>query len=145
MWIERLTNSPVTHAIELTARFAEQRHRILAENVANIDTPDYHTKQLDPELFRASLGKALERARASGEKRLELRGDAQTSTTPDGGLTVKPAVEPAPNILFHDGRNAHLEKLMAGVQENALTYSLATRLLGKRFDSLLTAIRGRVV
>lgn len=145
MWIERLTNSPVTHAIELTARFAEQRHRILAENVANIDTPDYHTKRLDPTEFQAGLREALERARASGEKRLELRGDAQTSTTPDGGLTVKPAVEPAPNILFHDGRNAHLEKLMAGVQENALTYSFATRLLSKRFDSLLTAIRGRVV
>ena len=145
MWIERLTNSPVTHAIELTARFAEERHKVLAENVANIDTPDYHTKQLDPQRFQSSLAEALEQADAGGERRLDLRGDAQISTTPDGGLAVKPAVEPAPNVLFHDGRDAQLEKLLAAVQSNALDYSLATKLLGKRFDSLLTAIRGRVV
>ena len=55
MWIERLTTSRVTHALELTARFAEERHKVLAENVANIDTPDYQTKRLDPEVFQNTL------------------------------------------------------------------------------------------
>jgi flagellar basal-body rod protein FlgB len=144
MWIEKLTQTPTTHALELAARFAEERHKVLAENVANIDTPDYHTKQLDRDAFQATLGAALRRAEASGDERLELRGNAQVRTTPDGGLEVKPTVEPAPNILFHDGRNANLEKLMAGVQENALTFNLAMRLLDRRFDGMLTAIRGRV-
>jgi flagellar basal-body rod protein FlgB len=144
MWIERLTASPLTHAIELTARFAEERHRILAENVANIDTPDYHTKRVDGDVFQAALRAALQRAEAEGRQRLELRGNAQVTTTPTGRLEVKPVVEPADNILFHDGGNASLEKLMTAVQENALTYSLATRLLEKRFNALLTAIRGRI-
>jgi len=143
MWIDRLTNSPTTHAIELTARFAEERHKILAENAANIDTPDYHSKRLDPGAFERSLGEALERAKSGGEKRLELRGDAQFSTGADGGVQVAPTIEPAPNILFHDGRDAHLEKLMTAVQQNALSYNLATTLLEKRFNGLLTAIRGR--
>jgi flagellar basal-body rod protein FlgB len=144
MWIERLTSSPLTHAIELTARFAEERHKILAENIANIDTPDYHTKRLDPQPFQTALHDALQRATTDGSERLELRGDAQVSTTPEGQLDVNPAVEPADNILFHDGRNASIEKLMTALQENALTYSLATRLLDKRLNGLLTAIRGRV-
>ena len=143
MWIERLTNSPLTHAIELTARFAEERHKVLAENVANIDTPGYHTKRLDPDVFQRALGEALNRARASGDRRLELRGDAQVWSMPDGRLVTKPVVEPAPNILFHDGRNASLEHLMTAVQENALRYSLAVKLLSQRFGALLTAIRGR--
>ena len=143
MWIERLTTSRVTHALELTARFAEERHKVLAENVANIDTPDYRTKRLDPEAFQNTLKDALQRAGGSGARVLELRGEAQVSTMPDGRMVVKPQVRPADNILFHDGRNASLETLMTGVQQNALDYSLATRLLSKRFNGLLTAIRGR--
>jgi flagellar basal-body rod protein FlgB len=143
MWIERLTTSRLTHALELTARFAEERHKVLAENIANIDTPDYHTRRLDPEAFQTTLKEALEQAESSGERRLELRGGAQVSTTPGGSLAVRPQVRPADNILFHDGRNASLETLMTDVQQNALDYSLATRLLSKRFQGLMSAIRGR--
>jgi len=72
-----------------------------------------------------------------------LRGNAQVSTTPDGQLQVRPAVEPAENVLFHDGRNASLEKLMTDAQENALTYELVTRLLSRHYHMLHSAIRGR--
>ena len=144
MWIERLTTSRTTHAIELAARYAEERHKILAENAANIDTPDYQTKILDPGAFQQALKESLERAAGARQNRLELRGEAQVSTTPDGGLTVKPRVRPAENLLFHDGRNAMLEKLMTDVQKNALEYQLASRLLSKRYQGLLTAIRGRL-
>ena len=143
MWIDRLTSSAGTHALELAARHAEERHKILAENVANIDTPDYHTKRLSPEAFQQSLKDALEQAHSKGEDRLELRGEAQVSTDREGRLLVEPEVEPAPNILFHDGSNAQLEELMTGVQDNALRYNLAMTLLGKRYDGLLKAITGR--
>jgi flagellar basal-body rod protein FlgB len=143
MWIERLTTSRLTHALELTARFAEERHTVLAENVASIDLPDYRTKRLDPAVFQKTLKDALQRSDSSGTRVLELRGEAQVSTTPDGSLAVKPQVRPADNILFHDGRNASLETLMTDLQQNALNYSLATKLLGRRFSGLLTAIRGR--
>lgn len=144
MWIERLTNSATLHGLELAARFAEQRHKLLAENVANIDTPDYQTKQLDADLFRRTLGSALDDAKASGSRRLDLRGDAQVSTTPDGRLVTKPTEKPAQNVLFHDGRNASLETLMTDVQKNALEYEMATRLLRGKFQSILTAIKGKL-
>jgi len=143
MWIERLLTSRTTRAIELTAQFAERRHGILAENVANVATPDYHTQRLDPEKFQAALRDALRRAEATNQGRLDLRGNAQFSTTADGRIAVKPAREPAPNVLFHDGTNARLETLMADVAQNALSYELATNLLRGRFNAMLTAIRGR--
>jgi flagellar basal-body rod protein FlgB len=143
MWIERLTTSRTTHALELAARFAEERHKVLTENVANIDTPDYHTRRLDVGAFQTALKDALERSEGCEAQVLELRSQAQVSTTPEGRLTVKPERRPADNILFHDGRNASLERLMTAVQQNALDYNLATSLLRKRFDGLLTAIRGR--
>ena len=79
----------------------------------------------------------------AGIDRLDLRGEAQVSTDREGRLQVEPEVEPAPNVLFHDGRNAQLEELLTGVQDNALRYNLAMTLLGKRYEGLMKAIKGR--
>ncbi len=144
MWIERLTASRTTHALELSARFAEQRQRVLAENLANVDTPDYHTQRLDPRAFQASLAAALERAKPGRADPLELRDNAQFAVGADGAVRVRPVREPAPNVLFHDGTNARLETLLTDVAENALHYELATALLRGKYETLLRAIRGRI-
>ncbi len=144
MWMERLLNSPTTHALELTAQFAEQRHRVLVENIANIDTPGYRSRRLDPKHFAQVLRGALERARHDGRKTLELRGDAQFATTPDGRLVSRPMTEPPPNVLFHDGTDARLEQLMSDLGDNALLHSLSLRMLRGRFNAVLMAIRGRL-
>ena len=144
MWIDRLLASRTTRAIELSAMFAEQRHRVLAENLANVDTPDYHTRHLDPQAFQASLQTALDRAARANEGRLELRGNAQFATGAGGRTETRPDVEPPENVLFHDGTNVRLEKLVANINENALYYEMATNLLRGRYQGMLSAIRGKV-
>jgi len=144
MWIDRLLACRTTRAIELSAIFAEHRHGVLAENLANVDTPDYHTRHLDPKAFQASLQTALARADRADESRLELRGNAQFATGPGGRIETNPSVEPPENVLFHDGTNARLEKLVANINENALYYEMATNFLRGRYQSLLSAIRGKV-
>ncbi len=144
MWIDRLTSSRTTNAIELSARFAEQRQRVLADNLANIDTPDYHTKRLDPEAFQGSLRQAMDRAKQTRSRRLELRDNRQFSHGRQGRIETCPDTEPAPNALFHDGTNARLERLLTDVAENSLSYNLSTTLLRGRFQGLLRAIKGKV-
>lgn len=153
--LDRILCDPTGQAAELSARFAEHRQRLLAENIANIDTPDYQTRRLDPSAFEQSLREALDTAlaqrRAAAEgaagaspsPRLELRGNAQVSTRPDGSMVVTPEVEPASNALFHDGTNARLERLTADAAQNQMQYELATSLLRQRLASILQAIRGR--
>jgi flagellar basal-body rod protein FlgB len=144
MWINRLTSSRTTQALELAAQFAERRQGVLAENLANIDTPDYHTQRLDPEAFEVSLRKALDEPVTKGGQRLELRGNAQFSTGADGTIEAQPVRTPAPNVLFHDGTNARLEQLLTDVTANSLSYDLSTSLLKSKLDEVLSAIRGRV-
>lgn len=150
MWIDRLTNSRTTHALELAAQFAEQRQSVLAENVANVDTPGYRTKRLDAAAFQASLREALQRGATAGSGsdaaggRLDLRESAQIACTPAGSLRTTPVEEPADNVLFQDGTNASLEQLVADTNANALQYEMAMNLLKGRLDGLLRAIRGRV-
>lgn len=151
MWIDRILTSSITRGIELSARFIEDRHRVLVENVANIDTPGYASKRLDPQAFRTSLKEAIERADAlrAGEKRtgralLDLRGNAQFTTDSSGNVEMKPEVEPAANILFHDGTNARLETLMSEVADNSLWHQFIMNQLHGRYDGVLKAIRGRI-
>ncbi len=144
MWIDRLTASRTTSALELAAQFADHRQRVLAENLANIDTPDYATRRLDAQPFQTSLRDALDQSRQAGDARLKLRGNAQFSTGLDGRATARPSLTPAQNILFHDGTNARLEQLLSDVAQNSLSYEMATSLLRSRLDGLMRAIRGRV-
>lgn len=151
MWIDRIVTSSVTRGIELSARFVESRHRVLAENVANIDTPGYARKRLDPEAFQASLKEAMERVDAlspaqkrTGRALLDLRGNAQFTTNFRGDIEVTPEIEPAENILFHDGTNARLETLMSEVAANALSHQFLMNQLHGRYDGVLKAIRGRI-
>lgn len=140
MWFDRVLDSSARQAVEFAAKFAEERHKVLVENVANIDTPDYRMKRLDPESFHAALGDSLRAARTGAEMRLK---GGQVSSGADGRVTVRPASEPAANVLFHDGTNARLETLMTDVQDNAMNYDLMINLLKGRFNTLLSAIRGR--
>ena len=143
MWIDRLSASRTTQALQLAAQFAEQRQRVLAENLANIDTPGYHTQRLDPEAFQTSLSKALDTAEAHHTAQLDLRDNAQFSTGPDGRVQARPTQTPAPNVLFHDGTNARLEQTVSDAAANSLSYDLATNLLRSKLDALMQAIRGR--
>ncbi len=142
-WIDRLLANRTTHALELSAQFAEARHRVLAENAANVDTPDYVSQRLDADAFAGSLRTALDEAGKTNATRLELRGNAQFEHDDGGRLVVQPVEEPAQNVLFHDGTNAHLERLMGDVASNSLAYEMSTALLRGRFETMLRAIRGR--
>ncbi len=142
-WIDRILASRTTRAVELATQFTEQRHRVLSENVANIDTPDYHTQRLDPDAFRQSLREALDASRHDRWQRVELRRNPQFMHNAHGQLRVDPDVEPAQNKLFHDGTNARLEQLMTSAAENALHHQLALNLLKSRYNRMMSAIRGR--
>ncbi len=144
MWIDRIMSSPTRQALELAAQFTEQRQKVLAENLANLDTPNYHTQRLDVPAFQKSLREALQQAPPTGTRRLNLRDNAQFSTGPNGRTQVRPTREPAPNVLFHDGTNARLEELLGDVAKNSLSYEMATSLLRGKYEDLLRAIRGRV-
>lgn len=149
MWIDRLLSCPKRQALELTARYAERRQAVLAENLANIDTPDYQTRRLEARDFQQALHDAWQRAERddgagpSASRGLELRG-RQVFTDRDGTLVVRPEVEPAANVLLHDGTNARLEELIGQASENALTYQFAVARLKAGFETLMSAIRGRV-
>ncbi len=131
-------------ALVKSLAFDEARLKVIAENVANAETPGYRAKQLDVAAFRSSLRDAMEARRNDPTAPLEVRAGDEVRTDAQGYLRVTASEKPVENILFHDGTNVSIERQMADLAETGLMHDLATRLLQNRTDGLRKAIRGTV-
>jgi len=130
--------------MEKMLAFTQARHRMLSENVANVDTPGYKTRHLDAQAFQRALREALNGRAETRSAQFRIADTDQFRQDGEGRLVVTPTVEPAENILFHDRTNMRIEKQMAMMAENAMMHQAVTELLRARFEVLLKAIRGRV-
>lgn len=130
-------------------RYSAQRHKFLAHNVANIDTPYFKPTDVRPRDFQAALGEAIDERRARwGGHRGDLNFRSGNGIRPGVDTLGRPSfdLEPAPtheNILFHDQNDRSLERLMQDLVENTATFQLASQLHKTRTDLLNTAIRER--
>ncbi len=126
-------------------RFAGQRQRLIAHNIANAETPDFQPMDVSVSSFQKMLGEAIDKRRQSGR---ELSGPLSWGETPeikkrtDGTLKLQPAT-PQDNILFHDRNNRDTERLMQDNVENGLVFRMSSELLRSRYDILRSAIAQR--
>lgn len=144
--IADLAHAGATPVLEQMMRFTAQRQRLLAHNVANIDTPDFVPLDVSPRSFQAALRDAVKSRRASG--RLD-GGDVSTFTTREiertasGDLRLRPGTASG-NVLYHDRNNRDFEGLMQDLAENGMAFRVASDLLRREMDVLRVAISQRV-
>ena len=132
MFIERLLNQGNAPLLERTLEFTAARHRLIAENVVNVDTPNYQQKDMSLETFQAML-----------RRRVEDRRNAAPGAT--GFNDISGELEhPERGILFHDGNNRSMEQLMSDQAKNALLHNMVVELLKKQYGALESALRERI-
>jgi flagellar basal-body rod protein FlgB len=143
--IKGITNAGAIPVLERTMQFAAQRHGILANNIANLSTPGFRPADVSVANFQEHLAEAIyQRRTAHGN----TGGDLPLEDTADiaferDRLTLKP--EPiGDNILFHDGNDRNVERIMQGLVENFMAFRVAAQFIRREFDSLNTAIRERL-
>ena len=134
MFIERLLDQGSGPLLEQTLRFTAERHRLIAEDVVNVDTPNYRQKDLSVEKFQSLLRDRVETRREAGVggERVGFDDVAAELETPQRG------------ILFHDGNNRSMEQLMSDQAKNAMMHNLCVELLRKQCQSLEMALKERV-
>lgn len=138
-----ITSGGAFPMLDKTLAFTEARNRMLAENVANITTPGYRTKQLSVESFQSALKGATER-RSSKDRSFRLASTREFEVDDLGFLRTRPSEEPAENLLFQDGTNARVERQMAMLAENAMMNQVTAEILKGYYGGVSKAIRGRV-
>lgn len=141
MQITGLINAGAEQVLESSLRFAAQRQRLIAHNIANITTPDFRPVDVSPAAFQKALRQAVDARRQSGQFSLptsgQVRGDAR------GELTLKPAPS-TDHVLFHDRNNRDVESLMRDLAENSTAFRVSADLLRGQVDLVRSAISGRV-
>jgi len=144
MFNELFNNDRTIPVLDSMMSFTQARHKMLTENIANIDTPGYRTQNLDAKAFQQQLAKAV--AQQQEDRSAELSFESTTQIQPIGGgqLRFTPTREPAENVLFHDKTNARIERQMAMLAENTMMHQATTELLVGRYQSMLKAIRGQI-
>ena len=115
-----------------------QRTAVLANNIANADTPNYKAQDID---FRAVLAGTA----GAGANALPLATTSATHVSTAGaagaaGPGLKYRVPLAPSL---DGNTVDVQMEQAAFADNSVRYQAALSFLSSKFKDLMTAITGQ--
>jgi len=99
-------------------KVAADRQQLVATNMANVDTPGYHTKDID---FQAAMKQVMDQGDLA-------RLDPASTKVVD--LPERP-----------DGNNVNIDRESMMMSETQLQYQLGVQLVKGEFHQLLTAIK----
>ena len=123
--------------------FSAARHRVLVNNVANIDTPFYKVQDLPQQEFRDLLHRSIE----SRDKRTVRLFDFEESSSirerRNGDLDVSVVPSDLPGILRHSENNVNPEREATKLVRNAGMHNALTQLIAQEFNLLDAAVRER--
>ncbi len=131
-----ITDLPLFSMLRTRMQWHQERQRLLAENVANADTPNFRPRDLAPLQFdRTTPTRSLGRARSHRSRATSPRPTASSSqfqAARFGGYEVRPT-----------GNAVNLEDEMIKVAANQMDYQAATTLYTRSLGLIKTAIGKR--
>lgn len=110
----------VSAALNIALDGLSLRQRVIADNVANIDTPGFTASTVD---FESSLRSALADGQVAGAGVTPVTGTASTPVGPNGN-------------------NVDLQTETVTAMQSVFQYQLLTRAVGDRYSLITTAIGG---
>lgn len=134
-----ITDLPTLSALRAKMQWHQERQRVLAENIANSDTPNFRPRDLVEPTFDknglpppgAPMG-TLPMARTSASHMAAVGGGPSFPQNRNGGFETRPA-----------GNAVNLEDQMLKVSQNQMDYAAATTLYSRSLNLLKTAIGKR--
>lgn len=113
-----------------------QRASVLANNVANADTPGYKARDLDfGEMLKARMGDTTSQVSMQTSSSSHMQGLAQADSI--NGLKYRTPTQPS-----IDGNTVDADREKTEFARNTMEFQAAFEFLNGRIKSLLTAIKG---
>ena len=121
----------VTEGLGAALDLYQARHQVLAENIANSETPGYRARDIE---FAEQLAAALSKS----EQGTKTAGDPKTVASP---IHVEPTVDRNAAVK-PDGNSVALDLQVGKLSENAFKIEALTQILSARYASLKQVIDG---
>lgn len=120
---------------EKALSFRSDRASVLANNLANVDTPNFKSRDLD---FRQALSQQMGGSQVFSATTTSARHiDASTISTDDNSLLYRTPHQPS-----IDGNTVEDQIEHAEYMKNALAFQSSFQFLNSKFQGLRSAIRG---
>jgi len=124
-----MIETPLMRGLERVLDQSAFRHQVIATNLANVDTPGYHTRDIRP------FAGEIEQAMAGEEPSFAGSSFAGSVFTPVAheirGLMERP-----------DGNNVSVERESLLLAQNQLRFTVAVAFLKEQFHTISSAISG---
>ncbi|AGA70257.1 flagellar basal-body rod protein FlgB [Desulfitobacterium dichloroeliminans LMG P-21439] len=128
-------NTPMFNVLEKSMDAASLRQKVLADNIANVDTPDFKRSDVD---FDTLLGQAI--GKVDGELPLKVTAERHLQKTE---LNTSGVVNDESTTYRNDGNNVDIDREMVNVAENGIYYNSVTRAISAQLSNLRTVIGQR--
>jgi flagellar basal-body rod protein FlgB len=121
------SSTPLLSTLESYLKLTTSREQAISGNMANIDTPGYHTRDID---FNGELNKAMSGVLSQSEDGTE-------------SLHLSPVVREVSGLMERpDGNNVSLDREGLLMSETQLQYQIGVQLVKHQFHQILSAISG---
>ncbi|MGI5839079.1 MAG: flagellar basal body rod protein FlgB [bacterium] len=131
----KIFNAPSLKILERAMDGSSLRHKVIANNIANVNTPDYKRSDVQ-------FGTHLMRSLQEGAQ-LALTHPRHQSPADDGAGRRQPRIVIDRTLsMRNDGNNVDIDVEMSKMVENSLYYEAVARQASAFFERLRIAIRG---
>jgi flagellar basal-body rod protein FlgB len=124
-----ISDMPILASLRTRMQWHQERQRVLAENVANADTPSFRPRDLAPMKPAPSASGTLALARTSTSHLSLGGGTTQFAAARESKVEVRPA-----------GNAVNLEDEMMKVAANQMDYQTVTTLYSRSMRLIRTAL-----
>jgi flagellar basal-body rod protein FlgB len=113
---------------------ASLKHRLISGNVANVSTPGYRAKDID---FKEEF------ARATAKTSQMAGAITHPGHIPLGQHEARPPEIEEERVQVDEMNSVDIDREVSNLARNELSYTIAARLIQKKFAGMRKAIRGR--
>jgi flagellar basal-body rod protein FlgB len=131
-------SSPAWQAMEKALDGSALRQRMIANNIANVETPNYKAMEVT---FEDQLKQALQQGTGSSIKMMAT--DPRHITINNGSTiaNVQPAIETVKDFsIRNDKNNVDIDRESAKLAQNEIYYDTVTRMMNDEFSLLRMVI-----
>ena len=132
-----LHSLPLFAALTKRMDWLGERQKVLANNVANSDTPNFNAKDLKPLTFRELI--------RDSENRVSMTAThaAHQAHGPSTAAKVAPEIEDEPYEISPQGNGVSIEEQLMKIGETRMNYELTANLYKKHLDMFRMALSRR--
>jgi flagellar basal-body rod protein FlgB len=121
------STTPLLSLLGNYLKLVTNREQAISSNMANVDTPGYHTHDID---FQAEMKKAMSEGLTQSANGMET---AQMS----------PVLQEVQGLMERpDGNNVNIDREGLLMAETQLQYQIGVQLVKRQFHQILSAING---